>query len=370
MLGPLVDAARGDVRSHFESLAGLAAPAAPLRGGVIGGFVRLVRGVLKKCLNPWFDAQTRFNRRALDALESTARALDGQYRFNCDAIDTLERTLWALQGHILQVRSELQSAAQALTNCVHDAARAQQAEREEHEERLNRAVGTLSEQTEAALESLEARMRQAGLSFRPAVAVELAEDGAAVARVSERILESIFVHSRLPAPPARVLALGCGDRTSALEMASLGFQVIGLASPPHPLRHPNLQTVQAAGAGLPFPDGTFDVVVSLSNVEGDVANVAVPGSAERKASTEAARVLRPGGRLLLTVPYGKAGASPRRVFDPAALAEWLRPFRVVEKGFGLRTGEVWAYSADERRAGEADSRDRVSALALVAAERP
>jgi SAM-dependent methyltransferase len=209
-------------------------------------------------------------------------------------------------------------------------------------------------------------VRQAGPYFRLAVAVELAEDGPRVTHVTERILEAIFVHSRLPTPPARVLALGCGDRTSALEMASLGFQVIGLASSPQPLRHPNLESVQAAGAGLPFADASFDVVVSLSRVESDAAV-----DADRKAGAEAARVLRPGGRLLLTVPYGKGPvAAPRRVYDRLALTEWLRPFRVLEKGFGLRTGETWTYGTDEDRASEANSRGRVSALALIAAERP
>ncbi len=54
------------------------------------------------------------------------------------------------------------------------------------------------------------------------------------------------------------------------------------------------QIVNAAGEALPFPDGSFDVILSHEVLE-HVADDAL-------AVREMARVLRPGGRILLFVP--------------------------------------------------------------------
>lgn len=63
------------------------------------------------------------------------------------------------------------------------------------------------------------------------------------------------------------------------------------------------QTRSAAGRplvadaqGLPFPDGTFDAAISINVLEH------VPDPA--RFAREAARVLRPGGRLLMVTPNG------------------------------------------------------------------
>ena len=50
-------------------------------------------------------------------------------------------------------------------------------------------------------------------------------------------------------------------------------------------------------AGLPFPEGSFDVVVCLEGIEH------VPVEVGARFIEEAARVLRPGGLLLLSSPH-------------------------------------------------------------------
>jgi SAM-dependent methyltransferase len=49
---------------------------------------------------------------------------------------------------------------------------------------------------------------------------------------------------------------------------------------------------------LPYPDGCFDRVSLVSTIEH------VPGEGDTQGIRELARVLRPGGRIVLTVPYG------------------------------------------------------------------
>ena len=93
---------------------------------------------------------------------------------------------------------------------------------------------------------------------------------------------------------------------------------------------------------LPFSDGVYDTVVSVSTLEhvgmdntgygGDAGGSADPGAAARAAVAELRRVLKPGGRLLLTVPFGRAESHGwLRQFDRAALDELVeaaRPARV------------------------------------------
>ena len=59
-------------------------------------------------------------------------------------------------------------------------------------------------------------------------------------------------------------------------------------------------TLEAAdGTALPYENGSFDAAYSVSVIEH------IPGSGDSEAMFELARVLRPGGLLVLTFPYRK-----------------------------------------------------------------
>lgn len=84
---------------------------------------------------------------------------------------------------------------------------------------------------------------------------------------------------------------------------------------------------------LPFRDGLFDTVISISTLEhvgmdnrrfGAQTPLAEPRAACRQAVAELRRVLAAGGRLLATVPYGTAEDHGWfRVFDQAELETLL-----------------------------------------------
>jgi SAM-dependent methyltransferase len=95
----------------------------------------------------------------------------------------------------------------------------------------------------------------------------------------------------------RVLENGCGVGAYVERLAPLAGQVVGLEYDlPRALEaHARAaQLVNAAGERLPFPDGSFDLILShevLEHVQDDV-----------QAAGEMARVLRSGGRLAVFVP--------------------------------------------------------------------
>lgn len=105
--------------------------------------------------------------------------------------------------------------------------------------------------------------------------------------------------------PGRLVDLGCGVGRHAVSFARRGFEVTAVD-----LSHDMLQAVarRARASGSPmclvranlcrlacFPDGRFDYAVSMFSTLGMIR-----GSAARaRALSEAARVLRPGGRIAL-----------------------------------------------------------------------
>jgi SAM-dependent methyltransferase len=137
----------------------------------------------------------------------------------------------------------------------------------------------------------------------------------------------------------RVLDLGCGTGELARALAAVGLQVTGCDISPQMLlravrgsadrdRAAAARWVQLAPGwrSLPFASGAFDVVVAASVLE----YVAEPAAVLR----ECARVLRPGGVVLYTVPDLR---------HPVRWAEWFaqRPARVTEAPPGNGRRSPW-----------------------------
>jgi SAM-dependent methyltransferase len=97
-------------------------------------------------------------------------------------------------------------------------------------------------------------------------------------------------------PPGRVLDAPCGDGTLARDLAARGWRA--WAADIEPARSGDADGVTFLrldlDAALPFADGAFDAVVSLEGLE----HLLSPAL----CLAEFCRVLRPGGRLVLTTP--------------------------------------------------------------------
>ncbi|MGY8662818.1 class I SAM-dependent methyltransferase [Bradyrhizobium sp. UFLA05-109] len=101
-------------------------------------------------------------------------------------------------------------------------------------------------------------------------------------------------------PDVRVLDIACGTGNVTLPLARRGATVTGLDMTPHLLEEAraraaseglNIRFDEGFAETLPYPDASFDVVVSMFGI--------MFSPFPETVTSEMARVLRPGGRLVL-----------------------------------------------------------------------
>jgi len=100
-------------------------------------------------------------------------------------------------------------------------------------------------------------------------------------------------------PRGAALDVGCGTGTLAARLAAAGLEVTGVDPSEGMLavlreHAPQVHAVQGSGTALPFPDASFDAVISVATLH----HIAEP-AAVRATLAEMARVARPEGRLVV-----------------------------------------------------------------------
>ncbi|ASJ09324.1 ubiquinone biosynthesis protein UbiE [Thermococcus siculi] len=113
--------------------------------------------------------------------------------------------------------------------------------------------------------------------------------------------EKRLVFSMLRSKSGRALDLGCGTGNYTLELKRRGFDVIGLDASEGMLeiaRSKGLNCVRGDAYNLPFPDNSFDLVLSVTMFE----FIHEP----EKVVREIHRVLKPGGEVLIGTMNGRS----------------------------------------------------------------
>jgi 2-polyprenyl-3-methyl-5-hydroxy-6-metoxy-1,4-benzoquinol methylase len=169
------------------------------------------------------------------------------------------------------------------------------------------------------------------------------------------------------APGARVLDLGCGEGAFALALVADGADVLAVDVAEEPLRraraaHPELRTQLIDGEGSwGLADASFDVVWAGEVIE-HVADTA-------RWLSELRRVLRSGGRLLLTTPQLGRAQLLEAALSPGAFAGRFDPLddHLRHYGAATLTALISAFGFEQlsvRRAGRGAQR-----LLLLSASR-
>ncbi|UOF91482.1 methyltransferase domain-containing protein [Fodinisporobacter ferrooxydans] len=199
-----------------------------------------------------------------------------------------------------------------------------------------------------------------------------------VAFVNERILELPFVIHHLDKSAVKILDVGHCESYLPLYLASLGKKVVGIDIREYPFEHPNLYSIKGDIRSNILQENSFDSVIALSTIEhigiashyGDRTQSDLDG--DRNAILEIYRLLKPGGQLVLTVPFGNGvGTSWYRVYTPESI-------RTLINGFNLEIMQHFAYSiADlgwkevtESDAGIVDSSEKTMCVCLLSLRKP
>lgn len=152
--------------------------------------------------------------------------------------------------------------------------------------------------------------------------------------VNERSVEVPWARQRIGGA-RRVLDVGCSTSDYLADLTP-DRRVYGLdPDAPRPIQ--NVGAVKGTIVAPPFPSGSFDLILCVSTVE----HIGLPIYGQHEfphgdmlAMRHVRRLLSPGGRLLLTVPFGRAQANPWfRVYDRRSLRRLTRGFRALSTAF-------------------------------------
>ena len=189
---------------------------------------------------------------------------------------------------------------------------------------------------------------------------------------TERVIEYPFVFQHLNGVDGPVLDLGCCHSRLPLALASRGFGVVGMDFNPYPYRHPGLRALRGDIMKIPFAAGTFSAVLAVSVIEHiGIGHYGEPGAniGDQVAVREIARILKPGGKALITVPYGRAHTNDwMRVYDKPRLAQLTSALTVDQVEYAVSRTGLWMPAAE----GEAETIDWNGphrAVALVVASK-
>jgi len=163
---------------------------------------------------------------------------------------------------------------------------------------------------------------------------------------SERTVEYPWVEAHLEPPPAKVLDVGCGYSPLPKLLVEKGYDAYGIDINEDWI--PKVEGFKASGQDIrytSFQNGFFDQVLLVSTLEHvgmdwyynewlDIEN------GDLEAMREVKRILKRGGLVLVTVPYGNVFKTFRalRVYDDQRVESLLEGFTLKSSDFFVREG--------------------------------
>ncbi len=167
---------------------------------------------------------------------------------------------------------------------------------------------------------------------------------------TERVVEYPFVFQHLNGVTGPVLDLGCCHSRLPIALASRGYRVVGMDFNPYPYCHPGLRSIRGDIMKIPFADRTFSAVLAVSVIEHiGIGHYGEPEAnvGDQVAVREVARILKPGGKALISVPYGRKMTNDwMRVYDDARLRQLIAPLSIERVEYAVSKTGLWMPSSE------------------------
>lgn len=172
--------------------------------------------------------------------------------------------------------------------------------------------------------------------------------------VTDRVVEEPWAVAKVR-PSERLLDVGSATSRFLHDLpASCSVYAIDLRPTP---RQPGVEVVRGDVLRAPFPPASFDVITCISTIEH--IGLAVYDQGGDKFGDEVAmrhlrQLLRPGGRLLLTAPFGRRAVTAwLRVYDDSAFHRLTNGYRRLSVEYYRRDGDSFVPCRREELVGEA-----------------
>lgn len=178
--------------------------------------------------------------------------------------------------------------------------------------------------------------------------------------VTERIVELPALHQWLgkifPKPIGNLLEIGHVAGSSALELASLGFNVTAIDLRDYPFKHKNLVNIKGDFLKFKFQK-KFDCVYAISVIEHFGFSERYGGkddsinTLDEQAFGKIADLLEPEGMAVISVPYAKSADFNTwfRTYTRKDLEHKLgKYFKIKESRFYKRDGHDWSLAESDK----------------------
>lgn len=179
---------------------------------------------------------------------------------------------------------------------------------------------------------------------------------------TERLTEYGFALRHLPAECGELLDIGSSDSMFPGIVADKGFAVTCLDPIAKVAGDSRVKFIEGDIRKTGLSDRQFDVVTCISTLE----HIGLPGRygiieadpcGERSAMNEMRRLLKPGGRLILTVPFGQYAMLPlNRVYTHEGIMKLKGTLHVVAEEYYCIDRDGLYLPATAQLASEADLR--------------